>query len=237
MIAEAFKIFLAQPLFNALIVIYLFLPNHDLGVAMILLTIGIKVLIFPINRKAYRLQAAMASLQPRLKMIQEKYKSNPAEQARLTTELFQAEKINPLASFGPLLIQLPILLALYQLFWKGVWDANTQLLYPFLPQPGQINPFFLNWLDLSQPSLGLAALAGVLQFAQSTVLMSLQPTPPAADERQAMVTKILQKEMLFLFPLLTFFILIKMPSALGLYWSVSSLLAVAEQFWFKKHAV
>lgn len=232
-LGQFFHAVVYQPLFNGLILLYNFLPGHDLGLAVILLTLFIKVLTFPVNWKAYSFQRAMAGVQSRLKEIQVKYKSQPEEQARRVSDLFRQEKINPLASFLPLLVQLPVLIALYQLFWKGIWQNTSGLLYPFVGSPGNINPSFLNLIDLARPFWVLALLAAVAQFFQARLVSP--PATPAADQSQ--MAALMQKQMLLLFPVLTFFILLNLPSVLGLYWGASSAFSVIEQALFKKYAL
>jgi len=232
-LGQFFHVAVYQPLFNGLVLLYNWLPGHDLGLAVILLTLLIKILTFPVNREAYFSQRAMAGVQSQLKEIQSKYKSQPEEQARLISDLFRREKINPLSGFLPLLVQLPVLIALYQLFWKGIWQDASGLLYDFVSRPGTINPLFLGRVDLAQPFWALALLSAVSQFFQAWLV-----SPPVASvSGQSKTADFLQKEMLFLFPALTFFILIRLPSVLGLYWCTTSFLSIFEQTLFKKYAL
>ncbi len=231
-IGDFFQIFLYQPLFSALILIYNLLPGHDLGLAVIILTLSIKVLTLPLNIRAFKLQQAMANIQPRIKELQKQYKNRPKEQAKALSEIFKKEKVNPLSSFVPLLIQFPILIALYQLFLSGLWSQGNHL-YSFIVRPEVINPQFLGMMDLSQPSLVLAVLAGLGQLAQS-LAMPLVSGPTDKSDPKYQITMMIQKQMIFLLPILTIFILLKLPSALGLYWLTTSLLTAGEQYFLKK---
>lgn len=231
-----FRLVVLQPLFNFLILLYRLLPGHDLGVAVLLLTVAIKALLWPLNRQAFLNQKKMGRVQARLKELQGKYKDRPAEQAQQMNELFRQEKINPWSSLWPVVVQLPILLALYQIFSREVWQINAGLLYPFVPTTSRVNPLFLGLLDLSQPNALLAFLAALLQFWQTRTaekLMKQGQPQPAGGSLNA--SALLQKEMLFLFPALTFFILLKFPSVLGLYWTAISFLATIEQHLFQKY--
>jgi YidC/Oxa1 family membrane protein insertase len=225
MIGEIFHAFVYQPLLNSLIFLYQTLPFSDLGLAVISLTVLVRIVVLPLNLRSARLQKGLQRLQPKIKEIQQNYKDNSQEQARLTAALFKSEKINPLTSFWPLMIQLPILLALYQLFWQGLWQPIDSLV---------INPvsFGLLAIDLSAPSSIFALAAGLAQWLQSQQTGVVQTAAKAPASKTVAV--VLQKEMLFLFPLITILILWGLPSALALYWLTSSLLAVTEQKVFLK---
>ena len=230
LLINIFNEVLYRPLFNLLVLIYEYFPVRDFGVAVILLTILIKILLFPFGKQSIRVQKAMNELQPKIKEIQKKYKDNKAEQARLTMELYKKEKINPFAGILPLLIQIPILIALYQLFWKGIQIDGVKHLYSFVSMPGPIDPTFLGGINLSNPNLALAIFAGISQFWQ--VKISSPKTLKTREKNQfPQFSEIMQKQMLYFFPVLTIFILLKIPSAVALYWTVSTLFSIGQQYW------
>jgi len=222
-----FQVFLYQPLFNALIFIYNLLPGHDLGIAVIILTLLIKVLTLPLNVRAFKIQQAMAKIQPQIKEVQDKHKGKPEEQAKAVSEIFKREKVSPFSSLVPILIQLPILLALYQLFWRGLWLENNYL-YSFIAKPEFLSPISLGILDLSKPSLLIALLAGLAQLFQSLTMPS--SVNKSGDDVKDKMMRAMQKQTMFIFPLLTIFILVKLPSVLGLYWLVTSAFTVLQQY-------
>ncbi len=228
MISQLFQLLIYQPLFNSLIFIYNLLPN--LGISVIVLTGLIKLLTLPLNAKAFRLQQVMAGIQSEIKSVQKKHKDNPEEQAKAVSEIFKREKISPLGPFMPTLIQLPVLLALYQLFWKGLWSEANHL-YSFISKPEIISPMFLS-IDLSKPSIVLAVLAGIFQLVQ-TLMLSSPPLKNKNNSSKGLNEKMslaLQKQMTFLFPALTVFILVRLPSALGLYWLATSIFSICQQY-------
>ncbi|MBU4351179.1 YidC/Oxa1 family membrane protein insertase [Patescibacteria group bacterium] len=230
MISQLFQLLIYQPLFNALIFIYSLLPN--LGLSVIILTGLIKLLTLPLNAKAFRLQQIMAGIQSELKSVQKKYKDNPEKQAQAVSEIFKREKVSPLGPIVPILIQLPVLIALYQLFWHGLW-SETNHLYSFISKPEIINPLFLG-IDLSQPNVILAVLAGIAQLVQTLMLPNaLKKNKDSGDMKEKM-SAALQKQMIYLFPILTVFILLKLPSALGLYWLATSVFSVWQQYALNK---
>lgn len=231
--ASAFNVILYQPLFNALILIYAYLPGHDFGLSIIILTILIKFILYPLGVQAIRSQKAMAQLQPKLKEIQEKFKNDKEQQTRATMELYKTEKINPLSGCLPLLVQLPILLGLYRVFWRGFGASQMHFLYSFVPNPDPINTTFLGLMDLSHASVILAVLTGIAQFIQSKMVTPKQKAAKGSSDMGQMM----QKQMLYLLPVFTVFILWKMPAAIGLYWLTTTLFTIVQQYIIlrKKH--
>ncbi len=225
-IVNFFNFFLYYPLFNFLIVIYNYIPGHDFGLAIIILTIIIRFILYPFSVKAFKSQKALQSLQPKLKEIQKKYKDDKERQAKETLQLYRTEKINPFSGLLLALIQLPILIALYQVFWHGLKSGSLDGLYKFVVNPGIINPIFLNLINLSEPNIPFAVLAGILQFFQTKML--IPKTVPGQDKSTDMAAT-MQKQMVYIFPFLTVIILFKLPSALGLYWIISGLFSIVQQ--------
>ena len=231
-IISAFNIVLYQPLFNALILIYLYLPGHDFGIAVIILTILIKLVLYPLGVQAIHSQKSMAQLQPKLKEIQEKFKDNKEQQSRAMMEFYKKEKINPFSGCLPLLVQLPILIGLYRVFWNGFGEAQLKFLYSFVSNPGQINTTFLGMMDLAHASIILAILTGIAQFFQSKMMMTKQNKSAA----RADMSQMMQKQMLYFFPAFTVFILWKLPAAVALYWLTTTLFTIVQQYIIlKKH--
>ena len=230
---NAFNLILYQPLFNALVLLYQYLPGHDFGVAVVVLTILIKVAFYPLGTIAIRSQKNLSDLQPKLKEIQQKYKDDKERQAKETMALYQREKINPFSGCLPLLIQLPILLALYSLFWKGLQPEQITFLYGFVANPGLIDPSFLGAIDLSKPNVILALLAGISQFVQSKMTLPKNQASRSAGTSQ--FGDMMQKQMLYFFPGFTVLILWNLPSAIGLYWLTSTVFSIIQQYLvFKK---
>jgi len=226
-LANLFHTFLYQPLFNCLVFLYMYVPGRDIGVAIILLTVLIKILLYPTSAKAVVSQLAMQKIQPKMKEIQEKYKDDKEKQAHEMLELYKKEKMNP---FSGLFIQIPIiivLIALYQVFMDGFNLDKLTVLYNFIPNPGRINHMFLQIVDLAKPNIWLAVLAGITQYFQAKTLL---PKKQASNSVGGIdTTAIMQKQMLYFFPVLTVVILMGLPSALGLYWATSSVLSVIQQ--------
>jgi len=225
-ILSAFYTILYQPLFNALVLVYLYLPGHDFGLAVILLTLVIRTALYPLGVQAIRSQKTLAQLQPKMKEIQEKFKNNKEQQSRAMMELYQKEKINPFSGCLPMIVQLPILIGLYQVFWKGFGEAQMSFLYGVVPNPGLINTSFLGIMDLSQASIFLAVLTGAAQFFQSKMMTAKQVKSKGPTD----MSQMMQKQMLYLFPIFTVFILWKLPAAVALYWLTTTLFTIVQQY-------
>lgn len=227
---NTFNVLLYQPLFNALILLYKYIPGHDFGIAVIALTILTRVLFYPLGTKAIKSQKALNELQPKMREIQDKFKNEKDKQAKAMMELYKREKVNPLSGCLPLLIQLPILIALYRVFWKGLEPESMIFLYSFVPDPGKIDPSFLGIIDLSQPHIVLAFLAAIAQYFQTKMLSSKKKgSPPKEGDKMGRFSDMMQKQMLYFFPFFTFIILLKFPSAIGVYWVVVTIFAILQQ--------
>lgn len=226
---HGFTVLLYNPLFNALVFLYLYLPGRDFGIAVIVLTILIRIILYPLMFKSLKSQKALSELQPKLQEIQEKHKNDKEMQTKEMMVLYQKEKVNPFGGCLPMLIQLPLLIALYQVFWKGLGPDTMHHLYSFIPNPGTINPNFLGMINLTEPNIILAVLAGLIQFFQTKTMAPQKKSVPNKKDQMSQFSDIMQKEMLYFFPIFTVFILWKLPSAVGLYWIVTGLFSIYQQ--------
>lgn len=220
-----------QPIFNILVLLYNFIPGRDLGVAIIVLTVLFRVVMLPLSLKAAVTQKKFGELQPKVKEIQEKFKNNKDQQARELLALYQKEKVNPFAGILPLLVQIPVLLALFQVFGKGLRAEHISNLYWFVENPGNLNPLFLQFLNLGQSSLWVGIVAGVFQFIQSK-----QMVPRKAAQTQKDFASSMQTSMTYFFPFITIWFLSSLPAAVGLYWVATTLFSIWQQRYInKKH--
>jgi YidC/Oxa1 family membrane protein insertase len=225
----AFNTILYQPLLNALVFLYQYLPGQDFGVAVIVLTLIIRFALYPLMLTSIKSQKMLTELQPKIQEIQQRNKDNKEKQAQEMMKLYQEQKINPFGGCLPLLLQLPILFALYRVFWHGFEPEAMSLLYSFVPNPGVIDPNFLGFLNLSQPSLVLAVLAGIFQFIQ-TKMMAPKHKPSTDKGQMSEITGAMQKQMIYFLPLFTVMILFRLPSAIGLYWIVTAVFSIGQQY-------
>jgi len=229
-----FNQILYQPLFNGLIWLYNVIPGHDLGIAIIVLTVITRLILYPLSQKAIRSQKAMTKLQPEIKEIRKKYKDKQ-EQAKAMMDLYKKYKINPLSGCLPILIQLPILIALYRVFFTGLDPQKLDGLYSFVARPEALDPMFLGIMDLSQRSIVLAILAGFFMFIQSKMIMpkSMMKQGGGLKIGNMDFTSLMSQQMTYFMPLITVFIAWRLPAALPLYWVVITLFGIIQQYFTK----
>lgn len=225
---------LYQPLFNALIFLVWLMPYHNIGIAIIILTIILRIILLPSSAKSIVAQKQMQALQPELDKIKALHKDNREAQSKATMDLYQRNKINPLGGCLPLLIQLPILIVLYYVFRSGLDTSHFNLLYSFMPKPEYMNDIFLG-IKLSNPSIYLAVVAGLLQFWQSKQMAPKKPINAAGKaDKSTQLQGMITNQFTYIMPVFTIMIAMRLPAALALYWSVTSLFSIAQQWWFAR---
>jgi YidC/Oxa1 family membrane protein insertase len=231
-----FVIIFYQPILNLLIWIYNVIPGHDIGLAIIGLTLIVKLILYPLSKKSLEGQKSLQNLQPKLDAIKKRYVNDKEGQSKAMMELYRQEKVNPLSSCLPLLIQLPFFWAIFRVFRDELSGKATTLLYAFVPHPGALNPVAFSFVDFSKPNIVLAILAGVSQFVQAKMMpmKQIKTKDPGAKDENMMAA--MNKQMLYFMPIFTIFICLSLPSGLAFYWFVSTLLTIAQQWYmFRKH--
>jgi YidC/Oxa1 family membrane protein insertase len=225
-----FNKILFQPLFNILVLIYQFLAFRDFGVAIILFTFFVRLLLSPFFHASLKQQKIMAGLQPEIKKIQKEHKDRE-KQTRALLDLYQKNKANPFSSLLFLIVQLPILIALYQVLWVGLNGGRTLELYSFVADPGAINYSFLGLINLREASILMVGLAALVQYFQAK--LSLPASGEASKGRSESDRGLSQAKagqtMVLVGPIVTFLVLWKLPAAIGLYWLSSSLFSLGQQ--------
>lgn len=164
--ATLFHEILYRPLFNILVFLYQHLSFHDLGIAIILLTIFIRLVLFPIFYKGAKDQAVIQRLAPKIKEIQNNHRDDREKQAKAMLDLYRQHKVNPLSGFLLLLVQLPVLIALYQIFLNGFSAEALSDLYSFISPPDFLNYLFLGVVDLNKKNIFIVVAAAVAQYFQ-----------------------------------------------------------------------
>lgn len=231
---ELYNQVLYIPIFNLLVFLYNIIPGHDIGIAIILLTIAIKLILLPLSIKSTKSQKALQDLQPKMEEIKKKYKDNKEEQAKALMELYKSEKVNPLSSCFPLLIQLPFLIAVFQVFRNGFKEESLNMVYSFINRPEMLNPMSFG-VNLADPNIVLAVLAGAAQYWQTKMLMHKKQPVKSNGAKDENMAAMMNKQMMYMMPVLTIFIGVSLPGGLTLYWLATTLLMVAQQkLMFKK---
>src|SRR3989338_10867747 len=137
-----------EPLLNGLALLIKYIPLHDMGLAIIILTVAVRFIILPFTHKSTVTQIKMKKLEPELREIKNTHKNNSQEQAKKTMELYKQHGINPIAGVLTLFIQIPIIFALYKVFLSGA-SFNPEHLYSFVTTPEFVNINFLGILDVT----------------------------------------------------------------------------------------
>lgn len=225
MISSFWNTIVITPLSQILQKILFFLPNHDLGLAVILFTILIKIILIPLTYKATKSQIELKKVQPELEKIKKDF-PNKEDQARETFALYKTHNINPFSGCLPILIQLPILLGLYYVIQNFI--TNTTL---------GISTVFLGITDIAGPSIILAILAGVTQFIQMHYSLSMQQPTDTNTNGQPNFMQFQMKTMKYVLPVFIAFVAMKFSGIVALYWVVNNIITMVSEYFIKKSIV
>ncbi|MDP1706640.1 MAG: YidC/Oxa1 family membrane protein insertase [bacterium] len=208
-----------QPLLATFHFIFNNLSFHDLGLAIVLLTIFVRIVLFPLFYRGLKDQLVVKKIQPQIKEIQKKHKDDKLKQTQALMALYKENKFSPFSGFVILLVQLPVLLALFQIFSRGLEGLGVD------------NFIFLNLVDLRSPNMILVIIAAILQYWQMKAMVSSkkEDNSSTGDMMHSM-----NKTMVFVSPGITLLILANLPAALAIYWSVSTLFSIGQQQLVKK---
>jgi len=214
------------PILNLLIFFYQTIALHDLGLAIIFVTIAIRLILYPFFHSGAKQQMLMQRIQPHVKRIQEQHKDNREKQAQALMELYKEHGVNPFSSFFLLIIQLPILLALYRIIlYELAGGAALAGLYSFVSAPAAINAMFLGFINLQVKNIWLVLLAAGAQFIQARLAIWRNPNTSAAPSSAEKMAK----QMAFIAPVITLVIFYNLPAAVALYWLTSSCFSIIQQ--------
>jgi len=235
-----FKTIIYTPLYNILILL-LNVSWIDAGIATVILTILVKMVLYPLSKKATVTQARMKEKEGELNAIKEKYKDKQ-EQAVKTMEFYKVNNINPFSSILTVIIQIPIIFSLYYIFFQsGLPKINTDLLYSFVKIPESVSMIFLGLVDVSQKSIVLAFLAAITTFWQMHLAgASINNTKdkPASAQSSGVAkedfAKMMTKQMKYTMPPVVFFISWKISAIVALYWFVSNLAGIAQDVYVRR---
>jgi len=240
--AYLYRTFIFEPMYNGLIFLMDVIPWADAGVAIIIFTLIIKLILFPLSKKSVQTQLKMRKVEPELNAIKEKYKNDRQEQAKKTLEFYRREGINPFSGILLILIQLPIIFALYKVFLSpGLPIIDANILYAFVSVPESVNVVFLGFFDISKKSIILAIIAGITTFFQ--VRFSMPPVPKknrepgAKPSFQEDLVRSMNLQMRYAFPVLAFLISWSISGAIALYWITSNLFTIGQELVIRKSLV
>jgi len=238
MFSSVFNAVLYRPLYNAFIGLIGAFPWLDAGIVVVLFTVIIKLILFPLSQKSVRSQIEMKKIQPQIDQIKLKYPDNKQEQALQTMNLYKESGVNPFSGIFLALIQLPILIALYMVFYRGgLTNINTEFLYSFIHVPAQINKFFLGIFDITEKNTILAIVVAVGQFFQIKFTLPANKKVEGGKKDvsfQGELAKSMSMQMKYVMPIFMFFIARSFASLVSLYLITSSIFAIGQEIYMRK---
>lgn len=236
MFSSIFTTFFYNPLYNGLVFLISIVPLADVGIAIIVLTIFVKLILFPISKKAVRTQMKMKKLEPELNSIKKKYEKNKQAQSKRMMELYKENNINPFSGFLLILIQFPVIIALYWVFYKGGLPViNVDLLYNFVSLPEAVNMNFIGLVDMSGKSALLALMVGVTQYYQikfSLPELKERTSDPSLKEDLA---RSLNLQMRYMMPIMIMVFSYIFSAAIALYFLTSNIFAIGQEIYIRKN--
>ncbi len=220
-----------QPVLNLLVYFYNTISFGDFGIAIIFVTVIIRLILYPLFHRGAKQQMLMQRIQPKIKKIQELHKGDKEKQAQALMELYKEHGVNPFSSMLLIIIQLPIMLSLYWVVSAALVPGDLAGLYSFVKLTHAISPSFLGIVNLAKPNLILILLAAGVQYFQSKLALYRDPNnkaPLSPAEKMA-------RQMVFIGPIITIVIFYSLPAAVGLYWLITSLFSVFQQIIINRH--
>jgi YidC/Oxa1 family membrane protein insertase len=216
-----------QPFYNLLVFFTNLFQGH-IALAVILLTILVKIILFPLAKKAYQAQIAQKKLAPELEKIRKEFPDKQI-QAQKTMELYKQTGSNPFSGCLPILIQIPIIIGIYQVFFRGI-ESQVSLLYPAISTPVQVIYDFIG-LNLQNKSIILAVLAGITQYLQIHFSPAMQTPTGSVDQsdNQAVMMASMTSSMKYTMPVVMVVIGITLPGALALYFVTLNIVTLLQE--------
>lgn len=222
-----------KPLYNILVFLINHVPNYSIFIAVIILTIIVRLIIFPLSYKSIRTQLQTKVLQPELDKIKKEV-ADKQEQAKLTLELYKKYNVNPFSSFLVMLIQLPIILALYWVIKNIGAGVNGEVLYSFVKIPAQLN-FASFGVHLAEKSYILAFLTGFTQYIYLSISSSMKNNSDNSNKsEQAKMMVMVGKSMKYTMPIMITVFSYIVGGAVAIYWVTSNIFMIFQELYIQK---
>jgi YidC/Oxa1 family membrane protein insertase len=224
-----------EPFYNSLILLTSIVPFHDVGLAIIILTIIVKVGLYPLSRKAILAQADLKRLEGPIAELKEKHSEDKAKLAQETMGLYKKHGVNPASGCLPMLIQIPLIIGLYTVFLRGI-TIDPIHLYSFIPHPDTLNTLFLGAIELGEKKhILFALLAGISQFAYAFSSAKNIPTPVGPPKNsQEEFARAMQTQMKYVFPGMITVMAYQFSVAVALYWVVGNIVSIIQDVWVRR---
>jgi len=237
-ISTFFNAVFYNPIYNALVALVALIPGGDVGIAVIIVTIIIRLILLPFSLSAARTQRSMKILEPKIKALKETHKGDKEKEALETLALYREEKVNPFASILTVFIQIPVLLALYWVFYYEPFSTlasiNVARLYSFTPLPDFISLQFLGFISVAGKSITLAVLAGATQYLQAHMALSGTMKPSEGGGMQNDFQRVMGLQLKYVFPFLIGAISYTTSGAIALYFITTNLAGALQELHIRK---
>lgn len=232
MIKSFFTALIYRPLYNALVALVGVIPSHNMGLAIIILTIVVRILLFPLARNAIKTQMAMKKIAPEIEKVRDRYKDDKQAETRAILDLYKQYHVSPFASIGVILLQIPVLLGLYFVFAKaGFPHVDPSLLYSFVSAPRAIDMHFLGIWNMAQNhSIVLAITAGLTQMIYTRLSMGPRGVKNSVEASLSNdMAQSFDLQARFVLPLFIMFVGYSFVSAAALYYTTSNLSMIVQE--------
>lgn len=227
---------LYEPVYNALVYLVDIVPGHDLGFAIIALTLVVKTILLPVAHKTIKSQAMMRAIEPDVKAVRDK-KLEKQEEAQKIMEVYRENGVNPFSGCLLLLIQLPIIITLFLVFRNGLPSIDPALLYSFVPQPDTLHTLFLGVFELTTGSIVLALVAGATQFLQMKISLPKPPAPSSETPSfQEQFTQNMTTQMKYVLPIFIVVAAYTLSAAIALYWITNNVFSTVHELIVRRGA-
>ncbi len=233
MIQSAFNAVIYHPLYNGLVFLIDHIPSHDVGIAVVVLTIIARIVLYPLSRRAVESQLAMKKVAPEVEKIKAKYKKNSPEASQAIFALYKERGVHPFSGFGLTLIQLPILFALYWVFANGgLPQVDPNALYSFVHVPDSVNMSFLGFIDMGAAhNIPLAALVAISQFVYTRLSMGkTEHDSPVEASLSGDMAKSFEFQARYMMPAIFGVVAYFVAAAAPLYWLTANLAMIAQEY-------
>lgn len=235
MISTLFHAVFYNPIYNALVALVALLPGSDVGLAVILVTLAIRLFLLPFSLSAARTQRAMKVLEPKLKALKEQHKGNKEKEALETLALYREARVNPFSSILTVAIQIPVLLALYWVFYyEPLSSLNITRLYAFTPIPTTVSLEFLGLISVAGKSIILAVIAGLAQYLQAYLALSGTMKPGEGSGFQNDFQRLMGAQLKYVFPFIIGTISYTTSGAIALYFITTNLAGALQELHVRK---
>jgi YidC/Oxa1 family membrane protein insertase len=246
MLKTLWNAILYKPLYNLLVLLIILFAGNA-GLAVVALTLLVKIILLPFTAKMIKSQVAMKAIEPKLQKIREEHATDKAMQSKKTFELYKEHKVNPFTGCFLLLVQFPIIIALYRVVLGG-FTPHQEFLYGSVHFPANVSTMFLGFDITHNHLIGLAIFVAALQFIQAWLATrnASKATNKTADKNvvatvadpkknmQADLQRTMQTQMKYFLPVMVGFFVYTLPAAIGIYWAVNIIVTIAQEYYIRQ---